>query len=246
MKRIITLLSLMFSLFAAAQENSDAGYMYVYRSGKAVERIAISEVDSICFTAPVLCCEAVDLGLPSGLKWASCNIGADAPEEYGSYFAWGETVEKEVYTWETYKLSNGTENVMTKYCTNAAYGATDNRMVLEPEDDAAHVAWGDGWRMPTVPEQEELLEKCKWTWTSLNGVNGYRIVGPNGNSIFMPATGFYFDGDLYSDGTYGYYWTSSLREYNSYYGCYMYFYQGIKDWYYYQRYYGFAVRPVRE
>ena len=96
--------------------------------------------------------QAVDLGLPSGLKWASCNIGATTPEEYGYYYAWGETTTKADYSWETYKYANGAKNKLTKYCTDASYGDNgfaDNKTTLDLEDDAAHVKWGGSWRMPT-------------------------------------------------------------------------------------------------
>ena len=132
---------------------------------------------------------AVDLGLPSGLKWAACNLGASRPEEYGDYYAWGETEPKEKYSWETYKF--GTDFVLSKYVTDPAYGAVDHKTLLDPEDDAAVVNLGGSWRMPTEAEYDELISKAIWTWTSRNGVSGYLVTGSNGNSIFLPAAGHF-------------------------------------------------------
>ncbi|MDO4190751.1 MAG: hypothetical protein Q4D14_03565 [Bacteroidales bacterium] len=151
--------------------------------------------------------EAVDLGL--SVKWATCNVGASSPEDYGDYFAWGETSTKSTYDWESYKYCNG-KPYMTKYCTDSNYGTVDNRKKLEPSDDVAHVKWGGDWRMPTAEECEELKDKCKWEWKQRNGVNGYKVTGPNGNSIFLPAAGCRSDGSLYNVGSDGNYWSSSL------------------------------------
>ena len=156
----------------------------------------------------------VDLGLPSGLKWASCNIGATTPEGYGNYYAWGETTTKEDYSWETYKHANGAYNKLTKYCYDASSGNngfTDSKTTLESEDDAATANWGDDWRMPTDAEWTELQENCTWTWTTQNGVNGYQVASKtNGNSIFLPAAGYRYDTYLIDAGSGGYYWSSSL------------------------------------
>ena len=111
--------------------------------------------------------QAVDLGLPSGIRWASCNVGATTPEGYGYYFAWGETESKDYYGWTTYKYTNGGYGKMTKYCNDASHGDngfTDMKTVLEPEDDAAAANWGNAWRMPTDAEWKELLEQCTWKW----------------------------------------------------------------------------------
>ena len=159
--------------------------------------------------------EYVDLGLPSGIKWATCNVGANSPEEYGGYYAWGETEEKSNYDWSTYKWCNGGENIMTKYCTNSDYGTIDNKTVLDPEDDVAHVKWGGDWRMPTKEEQYELWKYCDWELTTLNGVKGYKVTGPNSNSIFLPAAGCYYGTDNSDRGSWGHYWLSSLDSYNS-------------------------------
>ena len=154
----------------------------------------------------------VDLGLPSGLKWAACNVGATKPEEYGNYYAWGETEPKTTYDWSTYKWCNGSSSTLTKYNTSSSYGTVDNKTVLELEDDAASANWGGAWRMPTDAEWTELRTNCTWTWTTLNGVNGYEVEGTNGNSIFLPAAGYRVDVDWYDAGRYGrgYCWSSSL------------------------------------
>ena len=154
--------------------------------------------------------EWVDLGLPSGLKWATCNVGATKPEEYGDYFAWGEVEPKEYYDWSTYKWCNGSFDTQTKYCTDSYYGIVDNKTTLELSDDAANYNWGGGWRMPTYEEQDELYNNCSWEWTTQNGVYGRKVTGPNGNSIFLPAAGDRLGSSLYRAGSYGYYWSSSL------------------------------------
>ena len=188
---------------------------------------------------------AVDLGLPSGLKWASCNVGATAPEEYGGYYAWGETEEKSGYNWSTYKYCNGSSNSLTKYCTSSSDGTVDNKTTLEASDDVATVKWGGNWRMPTRAEQQELINNCTWEWTTLNGVYGYRVTGPNGNSIFLPAAGCRSGTEVSYQGSYGGYWSSSLGSSDGNSACGLYFYGSYYDWYdYYRRFRGQAVRPV--
>ena len=188
--------------------------------------------------------EWIDLGLPSGLKWATCNVGATNPEEYGGYYAWGETEEKSNYDWKTYKWCNGSSTTMTKYCTDSGYGTVDNKRVLDPADDVAHVKWGGSWRMPTVDEIDELCRECNWQRTSLNGIYGYRVTGPNGNSIFLPAAGSRYDTELYNRGARGYYWSSSLTDYYCCGACYLSFYDDNYYRYYGYRYHGRSVRPV--
>lgn len=165
--------------------------------------------------------EYVDLGL--SVKWATCNVGATTPEEYGDYFAWGETEPKEDYSWTTYKWCNGTRESQFKYCTDTTYGIVDNKAILEFSDDAARVNWGGNWRMPTYAEFTELREQCTWTWTTQNGVNGYLVtsnkVGYTDRSIFFPATGHYSNTSLTGVGTRAHYWSSWLdasSPYNSY------------------------------
>ena len=157
--------------------------------------------------------EYVDLGLPSGLKWATCNVGASTPEEYGDNFAWGEVEPKEYYDCSTYKYCVDNYHNLTKYCDNSSYGKdgfTDNKTVLDPEDDAATANWGGAWRMPTEVEMTELRTECSWVWKKQNSVWGYKVTGPNGNSIFLPAAGYMHAGALYYAGSLGHYWSSSL------------------------------------
>ncbi len=145
----------------------------------------------------------VDLGLPSGLKWATCNVGANTPEEMGGFYAWGETETKELYDWSTYKF--GTENNFSRY------NSVDGKMVLELEDDAANANWGGSWRMPTIAEFQEIIDNCTWTYNTENG--GYTVTGTNGNSIFLPQTGYYYGSSFQGDMA-GFYRTSSMSEYS--------------------------------
>lgn len=159
--------------------------------------------------------EYVDLGLPSGTLWATCNIGASNPEEFGDYFAWGETETKDVYDWKQYKYSVFEEDgyKLNKYCTNpncGANGFVDNLTVLESVDDVAVANWGSDWRMPTSEEFDELYQNTTFTWTTINGVGGRLATGSNGNSIFLPATGFRLDDQLICTGL-GVYWSNSLQ-----------------------------------
>ena len=158
--------------------------------------------------------KSVDLGL--SVKWATCNVGASKPEEYGDYYAWGETEPKDFYFWDTYKYCDGTYNSLTKY-TDSAYGKdgfSDNKSVLDPEDDVAHVKWGGNWRIPTKDELEELRTKCTWTSTTLNGVRGYsvtsKVEGYTDRSIFMPATGMRIRQWTENTDTIGRFWGNSI------------------------------------
>ncbi len=190
--------------------------------------------------------EYVDLGLPSGTLWATCNIGATNPEDYGYYFAWGETTTKETYGWSTYKHCNGSYDTQTKYCTSSSYGTVDNKIILEAADDVATANWGGDWRMPTTAEQTELRTECTWSWTTLNGVNGYRVTSKKdtSKSIFLPAAGYRIDTDLYYAGSHGLYWSSSLDESNPNTALYLYFHSSNYDWDNDDRYNGRSVRPV--
>ncbi len=193
--------------------------------------------------------QEVDLGL--SVNWAGWNIGATNPEEYGGYYAWGETEEKSTYDITNYKWSRGDYDTMTKYCTDSDYGTVDNRTVLEPQDDVAHKKWGNGWRMPTYGELIELANNCTWKRISYNGVNGYKVTGKrlsngNRNSIFLPAAGYRYGTSLFSARNVGYYWSSSLHSSDSTYAYELYF---IYDNHYvsnYERCLGQSVRPVKE
>ena len=190
--------------------------------------------------------EYVDLGLPSGTLWATCNVGANSPEQYGDYFAWGETAPKEVYTWETYKWCNGTWDSLTKYNFQNYYGTVDNKNELEPADDAAQANWGLSWQMPTKAQQDELHEHCNWQWTTMNGVNGYLGTGPSGKTLFLPAAGYKDGTRIVSEGEFGYYWSHSL-----YYGMSLYAYNHLffsgssPGWNKQERSFGLSIRPVR-
>ena len=147
--------------------------------------------------------EAVDLGL--SVKWANMNVGAKKASGFGTYFAWGETKSKDYYSWNTYAWSKGDSQFLTKYSN------TDRRSQLAPVDDAAHVNLGGGWRMPTVDEFEELINNCTWEWATQDGINGYKVTSKkNGNSIFLPITGFRYYADTQFRSIMGVYWTSSL------------------------------------
>lgn len=253
-KRFINRLAA-FILFAMMGANLFSQGFYVYTKDGLRQDYASENVDSIVFYEKAADIggnfinghEYVDLGLPSGLKWATCNVGASSPEEYGGYYAWGETEEKNDYSYETYKWCKGTYDTMTKYCTNSDYGTVDNRTTLTSSDDVATVKWGSKWRMPTMEEMEELNEDCIWTWTTQNGVNGMKVTGPNGNSIFLPAAGYRNGTGFYDRGSRGNYWSATLFEYINNCAFDLYFDSGGSRWdYWLYRYLGRSVRPVTE
>ena len=192
--------------------------------------------------------EWVDLGLPSGLLWAKCNLGATKPEEYGDYYAWGETVTKEVYDWSTYKYCNGDYNQLTKYCNDPEYGYngfTDNLTTLQPSDDVATQKLGNGARMPTETEWCELIANTTSEWTTENGVYGRKLTASNGKSLFFPAAGYRDGSELHYAGELGVYWSSSLGADGPYDAWFFGFssggqYVGSDD-----RQSGFSVRAVR-
>lgn len=186
-------------------------------------QITISLTDMVALVTPFVIISVnqyhshdyVDLGL--SVKWATCNVGADKPENYGDYYAWGEIETKSDYSLSTYKYCNGELNKITKYCNISFFGNngfTDNKTKLDLNDDVAHVKWGDNWRMPTKAEFEELLSNCTWTWSQQNGVTGYIVTsnktGYTNRSIFLPATGYRVDTSLIQDGAWGSYFSSSL------------------------------------
>ena len=157
--------------------------------------------------------EYVDLGLPSGTLWATCNVGASTPEGYGNYYAWGETSTKGTYNWSTYRYADGDDNRLTKYCNKSDYGNngfTDNLTTLQSGDDPA-TSWGSGWRTPTKAQWEELLANTTNEWTTRNGKSGRLFTSKkNGQTLFLPAAGHRYRSSLYYAGSYGRYWSSSL------------------------------------
>lgn len=160
----------------------------------------------------------VDLGLPSGTIWATRNVGASAPEDYGYYFAWGETEPKDYYDYSTYKWCKGRQNTLTKYCTNSSdgyNGFVDGMTELEPEDDAACTHYPGG-RMPSYEQIQELHNSCSWQKFQRNGVNGMLVTGPNGKSIFLPRTGLQYGAWAEYTGDYSYYWSRTLYTERSY------------------------------
>ena len=190
----------------------------------------------------------VDLGLPSGTLWATCNVGANVPEECGCYFAWGETEPKDSYSWSNYKYCYQISTALTKYCSNANQGLnhfTDNLTTLELEDDAATVNWGDDWRMLTEIEFQELKDNTTRLWTMQNGMTGFLLTAANGNTLFLPAVGYFHSQQtgLYARGEY---WTCNLLETSSIYAqnCYI---EGNGNFapFRRERYFGLSVRPVR-
>lgn len=213
--------------------------------------------------------EYVDLGL--SVKWATMNVGATRPEEYGDYFAWGETEpyyevgyaqenpqthwktgKEEGYDWATYKYANDSQDI-TKYCNMSHYnfyGETDDKTILDPEDDAATVNWGGNWRMPTETERDELcnLDNCIWTWTTLNGIYGFKVqskkVGYTDKWIFLPAAGYRAGLNQYHVGNRGNYWSSSLIINGPDYAFYLYFDPSSSGMFSNSRYYGYSIRPV--
>ena len=172
--------------------------------------------------------EYVDLGL--SVKWATCNVGANKPEDYGDYYAWGETKTKSEY-WD--------DNSVT-------YGKSFSDIKGDSRYDAARANWGGSWRLPTKKEYEELVNRCTWKWMTQNGVKGYKVTGPNGNSIFLPAAGYRFGSSLNDAGEYGYYWSSTPYESDSYDAYYLSFDSGDHYVNWYSRSHGLSVRPVTE
>ena len=188
----------------------------------------------------------IDLGL--SVKWATCNVGASSPEDFGDYYSWGETSTKDDYSWESlrFRVSGDTwENVtFSKYNTKSGRGSVDNKIHLDSSDDAANQNWGGRWRTPTRAEWEELSSKCTWTWTKQGGKNGYQITGKNGNSIFLPATGYRLGIYFGFVGSEGHYWSSSLDTDHPYLACCLYIgpssVHGVEA----SRSWGYSVRPV--
>lgn len=190
-------------------------------------------------------CDWVDLGLPSGTLWATKNVGASSPEDYGTYFAWGETTSKEIYNWETYKWCNGSDTTMIKYCTISRDGIVDNKTILDLEDDAAYVNMNGLWRMPSNSQMWELTHYCTCQWTSRNNINGLLVISPNGNSLFLPAAGLYMGNTFYHEGIAGYYWVYNLGTRFSSSAFFLEFGSYWVSWGTNSRRYGSSIRPVR-
>ena len=252
-KYLLAAVTLLLSLGVMAQVTNKRA-LRIYYGDEVVYTRLISMIDSITFniedSEDIILLEAnghdyVDLGLPSGTLWATMNVGAESPEDYGDYFAWGEVESKEYYKRDTYKWFDQDNDNVTKYCIDADYGIIDNRNVLELSDDAARVNWGGSWRIPTEEELLELWRSCDFTWTTQNGVTGYRVVSrSNGNSVFLPAAGFRIHSDLDSEALNCRYWSSTARSGNGETAfSYMFNNQGlgVGDFY---RYYGLSIRPV--
>ncbi len=186
--------------------------------------------------------EWVDLGLPSGLKWATCNVGASSPEDYGNYYAWGETSPKANYTIDTYQHWNDADG-------DGFWGGGESTINFDisgnAQYDAATANWGGSWRMPTEDEMQELVDYCEWEWTQVNGVNGSKVIGPNGSCIFLPAAGVCYDTLLDFDGEGGYYSSSSPSDLCRL-AYILYFSNGLEVMDDYHRHNGRTVRPITE
>lgn len=208
-------------LMMAGWQSAWAQKVTLYKTNGETIRCDVSELDSIVFEEKALPAEEihewVDLGLPSGTLWATCNIGSACPEEYGDYFSWGETEPKDFYDTGHYKWNRGS-GMMTKYCTISSFGSggmTDGLTELLPEDDAATANWGKDWQMPSIAQVEELTDTLFTTskWMNLNDFYGTKITSKrNGNWIFLPASGFVDGNAIYRRDNFGICWSRSLRE----------------------------------
>ena len=177
----------------------------------------------------------IDLGLPSGTKWACCNVGADKPEFYGGYYAWGETEEKSYYYWETYIHCDGS------FSTCHDLGSD----IAGTQYDVAHVKWGGSWVMPSSDQQVELIKNCNYEWTTVNGVNGEKFTSKNnGGSIFLPAAGDRVNSGLIGAGSSGYYWSSTQYPSNTIGAYHLRFYSSGTSTDINDRHNGRSVRPV--
>ncbi len=211
------------------------------KATKRQSNSTIQQEQQVRETQPVGLCpdsnhpHVIDLGLPSGTKWACCNVGSSNPEGYGNYYAWGETKTKSVYSWGTYQYGRSSDDV-----DNIGSDIAGTRY------DAATANWGTPWKMPTKAQCEELIENTTSKWTTHNGVEGRMFTSKkNGRSLFLPAAGDRWDGELYDAGSYGLYCSSSLDESGSYYAWSLRFYSGGANTSNGFRYGGRSVRPVR-
>ena len=242
MKRLSLLAAML--LIMAGMQTAVAQKMVVTMEDDTTVKFIISKVKNVTFeeaaVEPDDEHEYVDLALPSGTLWATCNVGANSPEEYGDYFAWGETEPKVEYSWSTYFDKEG--GTLKKYNNNGG------KRELDPEDDAATANWGNLWQLPSFSQITELYNVGYTTteWTTQNGVNGMLITSQrNGKSIFLPAAGYRLDISLNNEYNGGYYWSRSLNTNdgsNAYTLC---FNWNIINCYNGSREYGQSVRPVR-
>ena len=192
-----------------------------------------------------------------GPYWATTNVGAESPEQSGYYFWWGDTVGYTNTANGWISVKDGTSISFTENDSTAAstYGKDSATLqgegwitadgVLAPEHDAAHVHWGGGWRMPTLQELNDLISKCNWVWTTMNGVQGWTITGKDSASIFLPCAGYGVGTPLSNAGSHGYYWSSVPDSDNNYYAWGLYFRSRDHYTYYSNRYYGQSIRPVQ-
>ena len=177
----------------------------------------------------------IDLGLPSGTKWACCNVDASTPEGYGGYYAWGETKEKDVYDLSTYIYCDGSDDTYHDLGSDIA----------GTKYDVAHVKWGGDWNMPSLKQFQELRDNCTYEWATQNGVEGGKFIGSNSGSIFLPAAGYRWGSEIGGASNYGYYGSSlgESKEGNVYY---LFLSDSNVDWgYNFYRHNGLSVRPVR-
>lgn len=260
MKLVVVFLLLINAVYSFSQEKVNIKGVYEILNDK--ESYELSKSDTIRFERMSLrdairdkdgikdgSCkhEYVDLGLTSGTLWATTNVGAVSPENYGSFFAWGETQTKEVYSGFNYKFGKGDEyevDSLFKYNTLLKYGNVDSLMNLLPEDDIATIEWGKDWRTPTISEWAELYEQCSWIWSEFNGMCGYKVVGKNNNWIFLPIGGNR-NQDYIESEMYGCYWSATICNEAPRFAHYMLFYSKyVFDFYYDNRYLGMPIRPV--
>ncbi len=249
-KTYILLLLLLMGGLQAVQ----AQKMVVMTTDNQVAKFDVSKVKDVTFEEATPIDDIndthgwVDLGLPSGTLWATCNVGASSPEKCGDYFAWGETRPKENYNWITYKYCEGSYDTLTKYCIHRGYGYngfTDNLTELLPEDDAATANWGSSWQMPSLKQIQELLNSSYTTitLTTQNDIKGYKITSNrNGKSIFLPDAGF-MNGTSF--GATNAYWSRTLGTDDSC-DAYTYSLSSYSHWYSASRCWGRSVRPVRK
>lgn len=209
-------------------------------AGRTTVTVVVGEVSASCEVS-VYDIHAVDLGL--SVKWADMNLGAFTETDTGDFFAWGEVASKDTFFWSNYQWGTSGSGPFERYNTSSTYGHVDGKTVLLPEDDAATVFCGTGWRMPTFDEMEELRKTCTWEWDAAR--KGYAVTGPNGKSIFLPSAGNHVGGSYYGKGSVGNYWTATLREKSPDSAFILSFDAQRRNWESENRFYGLSIRPVR-